>query len=208
MVNMKNISRKVLIVAGLALTATACSSEVKESLGLKRNVPDEFRVIARPPLSVPPNFSLRPPLDEEPVTKKTQMRDEARKVLISEDAQGTVGAVPTPQVTTNDPISPAERKFLSNAGADEANPGIKNILEEENTVQPEEPEKKPGFWDKVMKRDEKEEKPDPVVDAVKESERIKANKKESKPVTDGETPTVQPGSQNILQRIFSSKGEK
>ena len=45
----------------LALLAGCSQGEVKENLGLVREAPDEFRVVSRPPLSVPREFFLTPP---------------------------------------------------------------------------------------------------------------------------------------------------
>ena len=56
---MKLKQKTLLMYAGigaLALT-TACASGSKERSG----VPDEFRVVKKAPLTVPPEYSLRPP---------------------------------------------------------------------------------------------------------------------------------------------------
>jgi hypothetical protein len=45
------------------LGLTACSSNVKQTLGLERNKPDEFSVVERAPLTLPPEYSLVPPAD-------------------------------------------------------------------------------------------------------------------------------------------------
>ncbi len=46
--------------AGLLLAAAGCSG-AKEALGLVQDPPDEFRVVSRAPLAIPPDFTLRPP---------------------------------------------------------------------------------------------------------------------------------------------------
>lgn len=46
-----------LLAAGLALGVTAACS----STGTGGATPDEFRVVTKPPLSIPPSYSLRPP---------------------------------------------------------------------------------------------------------------------------------------------------
>ena len=51
-------SLPLMILGCMALAA--CSS-IREDLGLGRSPPDEFAVIDRPPLSMPPDFGLRPP---------------------------------------------------------------------------------------------------------------------------------------------------
>ena len=51
--------RSGLLIAALAMM-TACTS-VKQDLGMVKEPPDEFRVSPRAPLSMPPQYSLRPP---------------------------------------------------------------------------------------------------------------------------------------------------
>ena len=47
---------------GAALAALAgCSGTVQEKLGLGKRAPDEFQVVRRAPLILPPDYSLRPP---------------------------------------------------------------------------------------------------------------------------------------------------
>ena len=58
------VQRIVLIIAALGIVVS-CSGNVQDSLGLRRSAPNEFRVVSNPPLSLPPEFSLRPPVGEE-----------------------------------------------------------------------------------------------------------------------------------------------
>ena len=57
----KPILIPLCLLAGLALPG--CSS-FDQALGLSKSSPDEFQVVVRPPLTVPPNFSLDPVEDE------------------------------------------------------------------------------------------------------------------------------------------------
>lgn len=47
-----------LMIGGLVAFGTACSSSGNSS---RAGVPDEFRVVKKAPLTVPPEYSLRPP---------------------------------------------------------------------------------------------------------------------------------------------------
>lgn len=49
------------IIIACLIAISSCSSGLKRDLGLIREVPDEFRVISQPDLSIPPNFDLVPP---------------------------------------------------------------------------------------------------------------------------------------------------
>jgi hypothetical protein len=45
----------------LAAALTGCDTTVQETLGLGKRAPDEFQVVRRAPLAVPPDYNLRPP---------------------------------------------------------------------------------------------------------------------------------------------------
>ena len=47
-------------VAVAALTVTGCSS-IGAATGIQKKTPDEFNVVTKAPLVVPPEFGLRPP---------------------------------------------------------------------------------------------------------------------------------------------------
>lgn len=72
--------RLAFMVSLLALTACE-SGEVRDSLGLGRTAPDEFVVVSRPALSVPPEFTLVPP---EPGAEgpRASTEEMAREALI------------------------------------------------------------------------------------------------------------------------------
>ena len=50
------------MMAGAAVTVFALTgcSDFKQAIGTEKSVPDEFEVVVRPPLSLPPGFSARP----------------------------------------------------------------------------------------------------------------------------------------------------
>ena len=51
---------KLWLMSGVLLMLAACSSVTKEDLGLANNSPDERLVEERAPLSLPPEFNIRP----------------------------------------------------------------------------------------------------------------------------------------------------
>ncbi len=59
----------VLGLSALTMMTSGCSS-VDEALGKTKSAPDEFEVVVRPPLTLPPNFNLNPENDtaEAPVS--------------------------------------------------------------------------------------------------------------------------------------------
>ncbi len=63
------------------LCLTACGGDARGVLGLEREAPDEFVVVSRPPLSVPPDFTLEAP-DVNKTGPRASMSDQAREALI------------------------------------------------------------------------------------------------------------------------------
>ena len=84
--------------------------------------PDEFRVVTKAPLSVPPEYSLRPP----PAGTSVPAEADASRAPVATAFGSTVGAG----------ASAAERALVSAAGANATNPMIRSIVdyEESGTV--------------------------------------------------------------------------
>ena len=47
------------------LSLSACSTATKEKLGLSKKAPNEFMVAPRAPLSLPPEYNLRPVVEPQ-----------------------------------------------------------------------------------------------------------------------------------------------
>lgn len=197
-VTMTLLGVSVLAIAG-------CSgNDVRQSLGLRRNNPDEFQVIARPPLSVPPVYHLRPPM--EGVTREVPADKRASSLVLegkelpnyytAEDTNNAAAADTRPY----HPSSQGESTLLQNAGADEAQSDIRSLLRSENNESQEQSEKEKSVLDRMkLLRDDKR---DPVVDAKAEAERIRTNKNDGKPLNEGNVPVIDPKEKSVLDRIF------
>ncbi len=113
------------IPALMLCALAACSGgDVKESLGLNKEGPDEFVVVSRPPLALPPDFDLQPPRPgaEPPHVKTTEQQ--AHDALIGKsnapDATTAAGAntaatTPTGIVlgTDSNPDKPSLDEFMN-----------------------------------------------------------------------------------------------
>jgi hypothetical protein len=64
-----------VVVIGLALTLSSCT-EFKRAVGIDPVSPDEFAVESRAPLTIPPDFDLRPP---QPGAPRPQEKTAAQK---------------------------------------------------------------------------------------------------------------------------------
>lgn len=188
----------------LVLAACGSSESVRESLGLNNKGPDEFQVYSRPPLTVPPEFSLRPPQpgSEHPISASVE--DQAHNKILGTSGsiigtnpsgntvQATAAAVPS--VSSSKLEGNADSQFLTNAGADKADKNIRQVItdDSDNGVAPKDSKYliTPG------------EGTDPVVDASKEADRLKQDKAQNKPPTEGETPVIEPQSKGIIGDLF------
>lgn len=191
----------------LCALATACGSSegMREDLGLIHRAPDEYRVYSRPPLSVPPEFNLRPPATgaQATSTQHVDAEDKARsKVLgdatVSPSLPSTplINPSPTaiPPVTVSALPNNADTQLLSNAGATHANSTIRQQIDMDNYngVAP-----KTSTYLFGGKKDS-----DAVVDASKEKDRLQQDKAQNLPPTTGDTPSVAPKDRGILGDIF------
>lgn len=160
----------------LCLGLAACGSSVQEDLGLKKKAPDEFAVVKRAPLELPPSYSLRPPEPGAPRPQEQSPVKEARQTVFGEENQkGQVD-------------SDGESLLLDQAGAGIVRPDIRAKVDSESSqiVEDNRPvaEKLLGLVGKDSKA------PASVVDAKAEAARIQKNAKEGKPITEGETPAI------------------
>lgn len=118
---------RALAPAGLLVAVGLLSGcdTVGDALGINRSSPDEFRVVARAPLEVPPDFNLRPP---QPGSPRPQELDRDNRVTAS--VFGAAGGLT--DARTSAAQSAGEAAFLGAAGADAANPDIRAIVDREN----------------------------------------------------------------------------
>lgn len=169
------------------MLATGCSS-VKRELGVGRNSPDEFAVVKRAPLTLPPEYSLRPPSADylPPASEVTQ---QARGVLMGNNTSLYTGGT-------------AEEAFMSRAGVQQADPSIRGAINRDNgyiALQNRTVADRLIFWG--------DHEPDPskapasVVDAEAEAERLKQNKEQGKAVNDGNVPVIEK-KQSTFDKIF------
>ena len=179
---MKN--RNAVAVSCLLLSALvslgACSS-AKEQLGLVKTSPDEFAVVKRAPLSMPPDYSLRPPRPGAPRPQEQSPEQEARQTVFGSNSDGTGEAAPV--AYTGD-----DAAFLNKAGAANADPAIRGKVDSETATLN---EKERPVIKRVLGLKGSEHAPANVVDAKEEAARLEKNKEQGKPVTAGETPSLE-----------------
>jgi len=188
----------------LLLALSGCEGEnARDILGLDRRAPDEFRVVSRPPLSTPPDFQLRPPVDGASQSGLPPADLQAKSLVVdgkdisdlNYDIRRTMGEANTAVgvVDAYDGRSSADKALLSRAGAENADSQIRQRIHEERLQQQKTAEEN---WLFPKKSGEM------IVDAEEEKKRLEANREAGKAVTEGETPTIDPKERGILENLF------
>jgi len=155
------VAAAVIAAAGLA----GCQS-TRHALGMTKVTPDEFRVVTKAPLVVPPDYALRPPAPGEPRPQELQPEGAARSALLGQ--------------TAGDTRSDGEKMLVAKAGADKADPLVRYMVDDEFGDLA---HKDKSFADRIMfwKSSDKAAAPAPGVgsdaaapiDAAAEDERLK-----------------------------------
>ncbi len=128
-----SLNRVIVATALIGMVGlTGCASS-RKALGMTKVTPDEFRVVSKAPLVVPPDYSLRPPAPGEPRPQELQPESAARTALLGRrDAEAR---------------SDGEKMLVAKAGADKADPLIRYVVDDEGGDLA---HKEKSFADKVM----------------------------------------------------------
>jgi len=128
-------------VAALALTTgmgalgfglSGCNSAA-QALGITKVTPDEFRVVTKAPLTIPPDYSLRPPSPGEPRPQELQPESAARTAILG--------------IRASEQRSEGEKLLAAKAGGDKADPLVRYVVDDEFGDLA---HKEPSFADRVM----------------------------------------------------------
>jgi hypothetical protein len=174
---------KPLTLVGLsvaALAATGCQS-LSESAGMSRNVPDEFLVVTQPPLSVPPDFALRPPPQGQVTPQELRPNQASAAAVFGEN----VGAN----------ASPGERRLVANAGATAVDNAVRGAVEYEAADVLRKPRSLADrimFWRTPTKAAPPAANTGPL-DPVAEAERLEIERRAGEVATGGEPVIIREG---------------
>jgi hypothetical protein len=179
--------------AAVILSLSACTS-VKKELGVDRNSPDEFMVVKNTPLTLPPDYTLRPPLNP----------DEAAAATVDDAASAAQAAlIGEVKTATAAKKSASETALLGNLGAAAADPDIRQKIDADNgyiSLKNRSVADQIIFWS-----DETapipEDAPASVVNPAAEAERLKKNKAAGKPLNEGNVPVIEKKT-GALDKIF------
>ena len=113
----------LLTLAALSLLPLSACDSLRRDAGLTKQSPDEFAVVTKAPLIIPPNFNLQPPAPGAPPLNQQQPTDAAQAALFeTSDAQLAAQSF-------KGSYSPGERMLLAGAGAQNSDPAIRAELD-------------------------------------------------------------------------------
>lgn len=174
---MRHVNIKFIVLALSCSALLGGCSGTKEQLGLTRQAPNEFAVVRRAPLEMPPEYSLRPPRPGAERPQEVRPEEQAKQTVFGQK-NASHAAKPTS----------SEEVLLQKTGGDQADPNIRQLVDQERaaTAKSDKP-----VVDRLLGIVGAEKEGASIVDARAEAERLQKNKEEGKPVTEGETPTVE-----------------
>jgi hypothetical protein len=177
----------------VALLLLGGCAETRRAIGLEKTPPDEFTIVARAPLSMPPDYSLRPPQPGASRPQDMTARQQARQTVFRAGGEQQASLA-----TPRGGRSEAEMAFLTHAKAGQADPNIRAVVNEENSrlVEAEQ-----SFVDRLLFW-RTPQPPGTVIDAQKEQQRLRENVALGKPPNEGEVPTIQRKKRALLEGIF------
>ncbi|MFP5517028.1 MAG: DUF3035 domain-containing protein [Alphaproteobacteria bacterium] len=189
-----SLSRTRLPLLGLALAALTLAgcSDVRRSIGLDRQSPDEFAVVSRAPLTLPPSLQDLPkprpgaarPQDSTP----TQM---AAGAVFGGSSRGTARAAAG--------STAGEKSLVAQAAArDGIDPNIRTKVDQE-TTQLIIADKS---WIDTLLFWQKQEQPYSLVDPAKEQQRLREAQAQGKSVDGAATPVIERKRKAPLEGLF------
>lgn len=191
-----------VIALAVSVALGGCSS-TRQALGLEKSAPDEFAVLTRAPLSVPPEFGLRPPTPGAPRPQELAASEQVRQRLLQSGGQEPMTikqreAYNAERRAQTAQLSGGEKALAAELGADSADPAIRQVVDAESS-------QRTGsspylidyilFWREPRRTGQE-------VDPVQERQRLQQNTALGRPVTEGPTPTIKRRSRGLLNDLL------
>lgn len=128
---MRRIIAPIFLVTASSALLVGCQSTSK-ALGLRKDAPNEFNILTKAPLVIPPEYSLRPPRIGESSAENNYSQQAAREALI--------GNIDAAEPTRGEVV------LMTKAGVGRANQEIRLEIDGQNSVE----RKTDSFADRVM----------------------------------------------------------
>ncbi len=114
--------KKIYVLVLLSVSLTACGED--SFFGYNKNAPDEFAIITKAPLIVPPDYNLRPP-GTHSGRQKPSIQDQSKQALLGTEAT---------DAPKNNNMSGSERHLLALAGAAQSTDDIRGLIERDGAA--------------------------------------------------------------------------
>ncbi len=165
----------LMLAAGAVL---AGCGDIREAAGVKKSAPDEFAVVRRAPLSVPPSYDLRPPRAGERALPQIDPRTQSEVAVFGVADQG---------LTRQTADTAGEEALLRTLNIEKVDPSIRQQVDQESALLALDQR---NFIEQLMFwRDPP--LPGTAVDAPAERARLQENDALGRPPTDGGTPSIE-----------------
>jgi Protein of unknown function (DUF3035) len=112
----------VLALMGVSILALEACSTMRSLAGVDKSSPDEFRVVNKPPLTMPPDYNLLPPRAGEPAPQQLPPAAQA------------IGALFPGRTTLPPPASVGETALIETVGAEGFSGNIRNLVGDSETL--------------------------------------------------------------------------
>ena len=170
-----------LLIIILSFNIIYGCSKVRESAGVKRKSPDEFQAIESPPLVIPPDYNLISPDQLQEKNIENIEKELAKEILFGLKEENT---------TTDNQLT-TMNMILSKSNADNISNTIRDDIDED-------------FAQEISSKDKllMWENETDVLDAVKESERIREKNFNNESVLDGDSPIKKQKVKKKKKRFF------
>ena len=124
--------RLIIGVTTLSALALGGCTQTTKALGITKNAPNEFNILTKAPLVIPPEYNLRPPQVGVSTAENNYSQKAAREAL--------VGDIDAAEPTRGEIV------LMSKAGVGSANQEIRLEIDGQNSVE----RKTEGFTDRVL----------------------------------------------------------
>ncbi|HET9020016.1 MAG TPA: DUF3035 domain-containing protein [Acetobacteraceae bacterium] len=180
---------RLFVLAACACVLAACShDQLQRNFGLVRDAPDEFVVTTRAPLSVPPDFALRPPQPGAPRPQEMTPTRGAEAALVPQTALAPAAG--------SGADSPGQEALVAAAG-----PPAPSDIRHEVDVEAAKEATDRSLTDSLMFW-RKPAPPGVVVDPQKEAERLRENAALGKSPETGDTPVLNNKPKTLFNSLF------
>ncbi len=183
---MRTIS-PLLLCSSLILLSGCSGDSLSRTFGLTRDAPDEYTVTTRAPLSMPPDYNLRPPRPGAPRPQEQSERQQAEEALAPQTALNAQTGV----------ASAGQSALIQEAGPDVSGDIRRRIDQDARNGTDD-----PGLIDRVLYW-RKPSTDNVQVDAPAEAKRLRQDAALGQPPNVGDTPIIQQKKEGWFSSLFS-----